>query len=77
MQSQKWNFVPTLAIAGHTTRKPLQRLYRILADTTLRSLHDVHKINKYIRLLCLPMFQFESQWMDFDQVWYEHDAIGA
>jgi hypothetical protein len=42
--------------------------------------HDVHEINAYrADLICLSespvcMIQFESSWMDLDEIWYGHYA---
>jgi hypothetical protein len=46
----------------------------------MRSLHDVHGKNAYRAghvCLSVHMIQLENHWMDLDEIWYGHYAIGV
>jgi hypothetical protein len=43
------------------------------------SLHNVHEMNTYMAghaCLSICMIQLENRWMDLEEIWYGHYAIG-
>jgi hypothetical protein len=45
----------------------------------MHSLHDLHEVKAYRAghvCLFVCMIQLENRWMDLDEIWYGHYAIG-